>query len=77
MRLTECDPNFDYLIARNNMLQDTTVATGAVALNTLVEMPQAVEIGTWAIAAAFALSAVRFAAYKSAFKHRLRNSEEW
>jgi hypothetical protein len=76
MQLTEYASDTNYLVARNNMLQDTTVTAGAIATNALVEMPQIVEIGIWAVAAAFAISALRFAAHKHSINQGLKAAGE-
>lgn len=77
MAYAETGDTGDYLVARNNMLQDSTVALGAVTLNTLADMPEVAKIGIWGVAGAFVLSTLRFAAHLHFIKQNLRDTGEW
>jgi hypothetical protein len=77
MAYAETGDTHDYLVARNNMLQDTTVVAGALAISALVEMPQAAEVATLGLASIFAVSGLRFAAHLHFIKQHLRDTDEW
>jgi hypothetical protein len=67
----------EYLVYRNNMLQDTTVIGGTVSLEALVDMPTPAEVGTLVVAGIFALSALRYAIVSHSVKNQLKEAGEW